>query len=302
MGKLGKNRKIDNTEDSEMMKWIRKFLWDPLEFLPVFLIYCFFRILPVRLSSAIGGGLARLVGPWLPAHKIGKKNVSQALPRKTPQEQYAILQGAWENLGRVMGEFPHLKKIARSFVEVIDECGISEIQKKEMPVVFFSAHIANWEVPHLVLTLQHIRISLLSRPPNNWLTRKFFEGVRHDPFVSIVLKGAEGSKDLFRVFKEKGNLGILLDQRLSEGEKLPFFGQTAYTPTGPARLAEKFNAIMIPVQVERLKSSYFRITYHAPLKVEKDFLKTSLEINQLFENWITERPDQWLWFHNRWKI
>jgi KDO2-lipid IV(A) lauroyltransferase len=126
--------------------------------------------------------------------------------------------------------------------------------------------------------------------------------VRYDPLVSIILKGGEGSKDLLRLFQEKGNLGILLDQRLSEGEKLPFFGQEAYTPTGPARLAEKFKAIMVPVQVERLKGIRFRITYHKPLKVEKDFLKTSLKINQIFEGWIEERPDQWLWFHNRWKL
>lgn len=281
---------------------MRKFLWDPFEFLPVLLSYGIFKILPVRLSSAIGGTLACLVGPWLPVHKIGQRNIAQAFPRKSTEEREALLQGAWENLGRVMGEFPHLKTIARSFVEIVDRCGINESQKKDVPVVFFSAHMANWEVPHVVLTVKHLSISLLSRPPNNWLTRKFFEWVRHDPLVSIILKGSEGSKDLLRVFQAKGNLGILLDQRLSEGEKLSFFGQEAYTPTGPARLAEKFNALIIPVQVERLKTIHFRITYHFPLKVEKDSLKTSLKINQIFEEWIKEKPDQWLWFHNRWKI
>jgi KDO2-lipid IV(A) lauroyltransferase len=284
------------------MKWVRKFLLDPLEFLPLFFMYSIFKLLPVQVSSAIGGILARWVGPWLPVHKIGQENIARAFPQKSLKEREIILEKAWENLGRVMGEFPHLKKIAHSFVEVIDHYELAESHIHEVPVVFFSAHMANWEVPHLVLTLRQMRISLLSRPPNNWLTRGFFEWVRYDPLVSIILKGGEGSKDLLRLFQEKGNLGILLDQRLSEGEKLPFFGQEAYTPTGPARLAEKFKAIMVPVQVERLKGIRFRITYHKPLKVEKDFLKTSLKINQIFEGWIEERPDQWLWFHNRWKL
>ena len=285
-----------------MIKWIKKLLWDPLEFLPLLLVYSFFRVLPVTLASALGGRIAGWIGPCLPVHKIGQENLQRAFPDKNLKEQNSILKRAWENLGRVVAEFPHLKALAHSYVTVVDHCGLSDIQSRKMPIVFFSAHMANWEVPHLVLTLRHMRISLLSRPPNNWITRKFFEYVRYDPLVSIILKGGEGSKGLLRLFQEKGNLGILLDQRLSEGEKLSFFGQGAYTPTGPSRLAEKFNALMIPVQVERLKDVHFRITYHPPLKVDKDFLTTSLKINQIFEGWIKERPDQWLWFHNRWKI
>lgn len=284
------------------MKWVRKFLWDPLEFLPVFLIYGIFKLLPVRLSSLIGGVLAYHVGPLLSAHKIGKENISHAFPEKSLKEKSTILKKSWENLGRVMGEFPHLKKIAASYVEVVDHCGIETASKKNVPLIFFSAHMANWEIPHLILTQRHIKISLLSRPPNNWLTRKFFEWVRYDPLVSIILKGGEGSKNLIRVFQHKENLGILLDQRLSEGERLLFFGREALTPVVPSRLAEKFRALMIPVQVERLDGAHFRITYHKPIKADQDFLKTSLKINQTFEEWIRQRPDQWLWFHNRWKI
>jgi KDO2-lipid IV(A) lauroyltransferase len=284
------------------MKWLRKFCWDPLEFLPVFLIYLLFKLLPVSASSWFAGVVARLIGPLLPVNTVGKLNLCQAFPENSLKEQKRILKKAWENLGRVVGEFPHLKKIADSCVEVVDHCDLQAMQEKKVPLIFFSAHMANWEVPHLVLTQRHIKISLLSRPPNNWLTRKFFEWVRYDPLVSIILKGGEGSKRLIRVFQNKENLGILLDQRLSEGEKLPFFGREAYTPVVPSRLAEKFGALMIPVQVERLEGAHFRITYHPPLKAKKDFLKTSLKINQIFEKWITERPEQWLWFHNRWKL
>lgn len=302
MEELGCLRAIVFGENSLIMKWMRKFLWDPLEFLPVFLVYGLFKLLPAGLSSDIAGFLGRVVGPFLRAHKIGQENISYAFPDQSLKEREAVLKQSWENLGRVMGEFPHLKKIASSYVEIVDECGLESLQKKKCPLVFFSAHMANWEVPHLVLTLKDMRISLLSRPPNNWLTRTFFNWVRYSPLVSIILKGREGSKNLIRVFQQHQNLGILLDQRLSEGEKLPFFGRDAYTPVVPSRLAEKFGALLIPVQVERLKGVRFRITYHKPLKLEEDFLKTSLKINETFEEWIAQRPDQWLWFHNRWKL
>ncbi|UNM06538.1 MAG: lysophospholipid acyltransferase family protein [Holosporaceae bacterium] len=128
-----------------------------------------------------------------------------------------------------------------------------------------------------------------------------FKWVRYDPNVSIILKGPEGSKDFLRTLQTGKNMGILLDQRLSEGEKVPFFGRPAYTPVVPARVAYKLGAKMIPVQVERLKGVAFRITYHKPLVLKQDATTSAQMINQLYEKWITEHPDQWLWFHNRWK-
>jgi len=285
-----------------MRKWIRKVFLDPLEFLPLLFVYGFFRALPLSFSSSLAGHIARIFGPFLPAHKIGQTNLQKAFPKKSISEREDILEKAWENLGRVVGEFPHLKKISKSRVEVIDLCDWEKTQKKDVPVMFFSAHMANWEVPHMLLTNKNIEISLLSRPPNNWITRWFFGKVRTNSLVSIILKGPEGSKDFLKTLMEKRNLGILLDQRLSEGEKIPFFGRPAYTPVGPARFAEKFNAALIPVQIERMEGVRFKVTYHKPLKTHKDFLKTSLEINQTFEQWITKNPDQWLWFHNRWKL
>ena len=285
-----------------MIKLLRKIFIDPIEFLPLFVVYGLFRVLPLKWASGLGGALASWGGPLLPAHQVGQKNLKLAFPKWSEVKRETVLKEAWRNLGRVVGEFPHLKKIAKKYVEIQDLCGLDVIESEDCPVVFFSAHMANWEIPHLVLTLRGRKISLLSRPPNNWLTRWFFKKVRYDPAVSIILKGPEGGKDFLRTLQEKRNMGILLDQRLSEGEKLTFFGHPAYTPVGPARLAQKFNALLIPVQVERTQGVEFRITYHKPLKAGKDFLETSQQINDTFERWITARPDQWLWFHNRWKI
>ncbi len=284
-----------------MSKVFRKIFLDPLEFLPLFFVYAFFKILPVRASSFLGGFLARHICPFLPAHRVGVKNIQKAFPKLSLQKREEILRSAWENLGRVVGEFPHLKKIARDHTQVVDRCDLKAGQKEPQAHIFFSAHMANWEIPHLVLTGLGMKIHLLSRPPNNWVTRQFFKWVRYDPKVSIILKGPEGGKDFLRTLQTGENMGILLDQRLSEGEKIPFFGRLAYTPVVPARVAYRLGAHMIPVQVERLKGVSFRITYHKPLVLKKEAVTSAQMINQLYEKWITENPDQWLWFHNRWK-
>ena len=177
-----------------MNKSIRKIFIDPIEFLPLFLVYVVFKILPLRLSSYLGGLMARTICPLLPVHKIGEMNLKKAFPNWSSKKRAATLNRAWDNLGRVVGEFPHLKKIAQKYTEVVDLAGLDSLEKEQKSKVFFSAHMANWEIPHLILMDRGMKISLLSRPPNNWLTRLFFMKVRHDPSVSIILKGREGSK------------------------------------------------------------------------------------------------------------
>ena len=64
-----------------------------------------------RRMANFFGRLMRLVGPWLPEHKVGRANLAAAFPDKSPQEIETILGGVWENLGRVGAEFAHLDRM-----------------------------------------------------------------------------------------------------------------------------------------------------------------------------------------------
>ena len=244
------------------------------------------------------------MGPYLKVSDLGRKNLSLAFPKKTPQEREHILQGVWENLGRVVGEFPHMDTIATSLsrVEVVNGDRIDKLRDDGRPGIFISAHLANWELPHLTVTGHGLAIALISRPPNNWILRWFLEYVRHNSLVHLILKGASGSKELLKLLQQGGHVGILVDQRLSEGELIPFFGKEAFTAVGPSKLAAKYKAPLVPVQVERLKGAHFRVTFHEPLELESTPEKTTEVLNEIIEKWIKKNPEQWLWLHNRWKI
>jgi KDO2-lipid IV(A) lauroyltransferase len=78
------------------------------------------------------------------------------------------------------------------------------------------------------------------------------------------------------------------------------------TAPAPARLAMRFDCAFIPVQVERVEGARFRLTYHPPLRLQRggdvqaDALALTTEANACLENWIRQRPAQWLWVHQRW--
>jgi KDO2-lipid IV(A) lauroyltransferase len=96
------------------------------------------------------------------------------------------------------------------------------------------------------------------------------------------------------------SIGLALDQRVDSGQLLPFFGMDKYTTLVPARLALRHGCELIPVRSERLGGARFRVTFYPPVRpddaalddVEKA-MQMSHKVNQLLEDWISARPEDW---------
>ena len=95
----------------------------------------------------------------------------------------------------------------------------------------------------------------------------------------------------------------MIDQRVSEGIKIKFFNHDASTTTIPAQLVKKFKMPIVPIFIERFEKINFKITIRQPLHFsENDTIETITEdLNQILEEMILKKPDQWIWSHNRWK-
>ena len=95
----------------------------------------------------------------------------------------------------------------------------------------------------------------------------------------------------------------MIDQRVSEGELLNFFGKPALTSTLPAQLAIKFKLNIVPVFIKRTKNNNFELEFHQEIDTssEKDKTKLTKNLNLILERMIVKNPNQWIWTHNRWK-
>ena len=95
----------------------------------------------------------------------------------------------------------------------------------------------------------------------------------------------------------------MIDQRVSEGIKSNFFGEPAFTTTIPAQLVKKFNCKIVPVYIERIRGSFFKLKVNTPIFFEKNssLEKITLDLNKHLEKMILKNPSQWIWSHNRWK-
>ena len=65
------------------------------------------RALPLDWASALGGFVARHVGPRVAVSRVGRRNLRAAFPDKSDAEIERILVGVWDNLGRVFADARH---------------------------------------------------------------------------------------------------------------------------------------------------------------------------------------------------
>merc|ERR1711991_1309014 len=98
------------------------------------------------------------------------------------------------------------------------------------------------------------------------------------------------------------SIALMIDQRLSEGERIKFFNKEAYTTSLPAQLSLKYSLNIVPIFIEREQKDFFRMKVYEPFNVSKYKNKSeiTLKLNQTLENMIVKNPNQWIWTHDRW--
>lgn len=296
-------------ERSALQRRITRFV-RPLEAGVVRGLFALLRLIPLQTASAIGGGIARAIGPHIGVTRRARKNLQRAFPEKPPEEIERIIREVWDNLGRVVAEYPHLSRIKAFTPDAVIEVRGTEIveaaRARGRPIIFFAGHLGNWEVSAIAAKAFGVPLHLIYRPANNPAVEQIYREGRGDIAAGLIPKGAEGARQAVRVLREGQQLGILIDQKMNDGIPVPFFGRDAMTAPALARLAFKFDCTVLPTQVERLDGARFRLTVHPPLPLEqtgdlqRDTLQLMTRANAMLESWIRQRPGQWLWLHRRW--
>lgn len=270
--------------------------------------YGLLKLLPVEISSALGGAITRTIGPLLPVSKVAERNIAKTMPELSPEKRQRIVREVWENLGRVVGEFPHLRKLSHvaGRVELSGEHHFANASKEGKPAIFFSGHFANWEVFAVCAREVNKSLSLVYRHANNPYVDKLYRFARRDITRSLFPKNRVGAKALIKALRDGDSVGMLIDQKMNDGVAIPFFGFPAMTAPAIAELALKQNIPIYPGRVQRVKGTHFKMEIFPKLSITptgshaEDVTALLTRLNQQLEEWIRDDPGQWLWLHRRW--
>ena len=278
-------------------------------FLQSLFVYLFFfigRILGINLSRKFFSGIFILIGPFFRSNKIINKNLKIFSSTISLKDKSRIMKDMWSNYGKTFIEYIYLNRFRKEnkFVIIDGEENLQQISKENKPVIFISGHFANFELMSMEITKRNISLATIYRPLNNIFINPFMEFLRRKYVCkNQIKKGINGVRETIEFIKKNHCIALMIDQRISEGEKINLFNQPALTTTLPSQLSIKFNLEIVPVYIERIKDNKFKIEFQKRINPKnfRDKLELSRELNKVLEKMILRNPGQWIWTHNRWK-
>jgi len=280
-----------------------------LEAAGALIIFAVLRLLPIAWCSAFGGFVTRHLGPRLGITGRARQNIRRAMPELDDAAVERIVVGMWDNLGRVIAEYPHLDKFRvyepGGRIDIINPEYVRDQGRDGKGTLFISAHYGNWEIVTMSATHAGLDIVEIYRPANNPLVDRLITHARSVIGSELVPKGI-AARRVVAALRSGRHIAMLVDQKTIDGVAVPFFGRPAQTAPALARMALHFKCPVVPVRIIRTNGAHFLIIAEPPIPyqqtgdAEADTVALLTQVNQVYERWIRDRPEQWLWLHNRW--
>ena len=279
-----------------------------IEFIIITTFFLIFRIIGYKAATNFGFFIGKVFGPIFRSKKKIVENIKSYKPSLKKNEIEKIIKKMWGNYGRILAEYPYISSFRNNkmekYIQIEGRENLEKIKKIGKPVVFISGHFNNFELMAMIIEREGIELGAVYRPLNNKFLNVIMEYIRKKYICkNQIKKGLRGVKEALSYFKNGKSLAIMIDQRVSEGVKIKFFGKDAFTTTIPAQFVKKFGCIIQPVHIERINDFYFKILFDTQFHFNEnqDEKYITEKLNFWLEEKITINPDQWIWTHDRWK-
>ncbi len=263
-------------------------------------------VLPLRLRLGLFHGLvAYVAGPVAGYLRLAEANLAYIFPEMSADERRQLARACLGNAGRTFIEIYHppslLERLRDQPMEGPGLAAMRAARESKQPIMLTTAHFGNYMALNAALEGHGFAFGGLYRDMSNpyfnaHYVQQFeaFQG----PFFA---RGSQGNRGFLRHLRAGGQLALAVDQHSFEGEVLQFLGKPALTAVSAAELAIRFGALLVPAYAIRQKDgTRFRCIVEAPIPHSDP--KTMMQaVNDSISAQIRAHPEQWLWFHRRWR-
>jgi Kdo2-lipid IVA lauroyltransferase/acyltransferase len=247
--------------------------------------------------------------------RIARINLGIAFPEMGDAEADRIIRSCYRQMGTSAAEFVHLPKMDAAYIrEHFKIEGAEHIREslevRNQPAMGMTGHFGNWELLSHVLGARTKPIAFIVRPLKSEILDRIVTE-RRECAGNIVIRKADSAKEVMKILRRRIFVGILIDQNVdrNKGILVDFFTRKAYTTFGIARLALAMNAAIHPAFIFRDPARKFDhlLRFGPPIAIdpaaprEEEVARVTRRCNEELEKAIREAPDQWMWFHRRWK-
>jgi KDO2-lipid IV(A) lauroyltransferase len=271
------------------------------------------RPLPRRFALALGRALGRLLADLDPRHvRIAAENLRHAFPHWDEPRRLRTARAVYAHFGQTLLDILWLDGRPREqLLALVVEDGrenVDRVRAAGRGAVYVTAHFGNWEFYGVAWAWMGEPIGVVARPLDNPALDARLHAFRTQSGNTVISK-RRALAEILRVIRSGEGVAILVDQNVQEqdGIFVEFFGRPAATTTVAAALTVKTGCALVPVHCESLPDGRYRFVYGRPVEWtssgnrQEDIARLTQAITTAIEDWVRERPEQWLWMHRRWK-
>ncbi|MEZ5856394.1 MAG: lysophospholipid acyltransferase family protein [Hyphomicrobiaceae bacterium] len=276
------------------------------------------RLMPLDTAANVSAGVWRTVAPRLRRHQRALANLALAFPEKSLAERDAIARAMWGNLGRVMAETMQIDRLIGQpdRIRILNEQIFARYRNKLGSAIGCSLHMGNWELAIWPMVVAGGNPAAVYRTVKNPYVDALLRHQRRDLYPGGLLGkgkvdgnwegGQRTARQITDLVRNGGRLGLVCDLYDKSGIPVPFFGKDARSVAIPAMIARRLGARIWLARCLRIgNQSRFEIEIKE-LKVPRsgnpgeDVKTITAAMQQQFEAWIRETPEQWMWSNRRW--
>ena len=263
-----------------------------------------------RLAAAVAFALYAIL-PKL--RRTAEFNLRLAFPEWDAARRNAVIRGMVRNLGWMAAEFARFPRYTRENIEGVvvleDHENFLNGQRRGKGVLYLTGHIGAWELSSFAHALYGFPLRYMARPLDNARVDALVNRYRRLSGNEPIFKN-ESARALLKILKEAGTVGILADQNTmpEEGVFVDFFGKSACTTTGIARVALHTEAAVVPGYAYWDEGiGKYKLRFEPTVELirtgdtERDVFVNTQKFAKVIEGIIRKHPEQWVWVHARWK-
>lgn len=281
-------------------------LWHHVRYIPLLSALSISRGRAFDRRSRALGVLVGLVVRYFP---IARRRVDRELRRVYPDmprsERMVLCHKMGRNMGRTLFEILHCTEFQtlheRNIVSGPGFATLKQAHAVGKGAIIVSGHFGQWEAIRSTLKARGMETGAVYRPQTNrHYERRLFAGIEAGG-KPILATGKIGTRALVRHIRKGGFIAILLDEKYTDGARLPFLGHPALTSLAAAQLALKYDLPMVPAFGTRTgDGTQFNVEFDAAI-APSDSLTMTQTFNDNLSDRILNDPDQWYWMLHRWK-
>ncbi len=284
----------------------RRYLEDWIFYWIALAVKGFFEIFPYSVGVCLGAGVIYLCSFFYQRrYDVAYLNLKSAFPEKNPAQIKWLIRKSVLNLSLSLMEFILSSKLKREDLKrLVDIKGSEHLRAaitKERGIIFLTGHYNNWELLPLIGATLGQPSYVIAREQKYKRLNRLLNRNRNRWGCVVVGKGIS-LKKIYRALKAGKSIGILADQNAGKnGIQVKLFNRYASTNPGFIEIARSTGAVVLPIFLSRRGLLKHQLDIYPEFNLNKADAEILTQYNNILEYYIRRNPEQWLWFHKKWK-